>query len=156
MFPRSAPARPSGPWSPLRDDLETISDILRVARAFFNALADDTKIEGLIDGYPIEPGRAKPLTPTAALVRQSLGLTTRRARLIVPAGRAAVFDDGMWSVSFVDAVTAAQGGGPGLVLYFVAARTSWQVIPGQLYGPRVIRLISFPTGWPEATPSASA
>jgi hypothetical protein len=67
-----------------------------------------------------------------------------------------VFDDGMWGVGFVDAVTAAQGGGPGLVLYFVGTRSRWNVLPGVLFGPRIIRRISFPTGWPNPLPTAPA
>ena len=154
-------ARPVSVWpadigfEPL-DDLETLTDILQVARAFFAALADDTEVEGLVDGHPTEARSGAPVALTAALVRQALGLSARQARNNVPAGRAAVFDDRMWSVGFVDALTAAQGDGVGLLLYFVPTRTGWNVLPGALYGPRVIRRISFPTSWPDPSAEPSA
>ena len=155
VIPRSV-LRPQVSGSLLRNDFETLSDILQVARTFFGAIADDAPIGHLIDGYPIGRSNGEPVAQTAALVRQSLGLTARHVRVIVPAGRAAVFDDGMWSVEFVDAAHAARGGGLGLLLYFVATPTAWMVIPGALYGPRVVRQISFLTGWPDRRPMASA
>ena len=151
MIPRSSVS-----GSPLRDDLETLSDILEVARTFFGAIADDAPIGHLIYGYPIERSNGEPAALTAALVRQSLDLTARRARIMVPAGRAAIFDDGMWSVVFVDAIAATRGDGPGLVLFFVATRAGWNVVPGALYGPRIVRQISFLAGWPDPLPTASA
>jgi hypothetical protein len=155
VIPRSV-LRPSIAGSPLRNDLELLSDILQVARTFFGALADDAAIGHLINGYPIGRSNGDPVTLTAALGRQSLELTTRRARIMVPAGVAAIFDDGMWSVVFVDAIAATRGGGPGLVLYFVATPTAWMIIPGALYGPPVVRQISFLAGWPDPLPTASA
>jgi len=145
MVPRPA----SGVRSMASDDLETLTDILRVARAFFKGLAEDTGIEQLVDGYPVQPVRGAPMAQTAALVRQALGLSPGRAWAIVPAGRAVVFDDGMWSVGFVDAVTTARGDAPGFLLYFVARATGWNVALSELYRPRVARRISFSTGWPD-------
>jgi hypothetical protein len=73
---------------------------------------------------------------TAAVVRQALGLTARQARVIIPAGRTAAFDE--WDVErrFVEGVTAAQGRGPGLLPYFVTTWTGSIFLPGELRSGR--------------------
>ena len=156
MFSRPTEASGSMRRPGFDEDLEELTEILRVGRRFMCALADDECFAEFIASESVGATYPEPIEVTAAFVRQSLGLTPRAARLIVPAGRASVFDTGMWTVSFVDAVTAARGGGPGLVLYVAASRSGWQVLPGELHGPRVLRQISFPTGWPEANPDGPA